>query len=346
MKKKLQESHPAAFFLDPTDPEGLEKFLLRNARISSNEQVVEVEKPGKGNMNCVVRVRTNERSIILKQARPWVEKYPQIPAPIERIKVEAIYLEHMQSKTQTATMTPVVLWKAEEHFMVAMEDLGEASDLTSLYINAEDISTSTLDVLTDYLRALHTMSTPSPYPSNMSMRKLNHEHIFRFPFDPYNGLQLDDIQSGLSALADPFLHNVTLKQLITSLGLIYLTDGHSLLHGDFYPGSWLDTEHGLKVIDPEFSFLGIPEFDLGVMMAHMFLASQPTAVISTIWQNYEAPPAFELRLMSGFAGVEILRRLIGIAQLPLSLSLEQKQDLMQLAKEFIENGALNEWLGD
>ena len=43
---------------------------------------------GEGNMNYTLRVRTNGRSIILKQARPWVEKYPVIDAPDERAVVK------------------------------------------------------------------------------------------------------------------------------------------------------------------------------------------------------------------------------------------------------------------
>ena len=42
-------------------------------------------------MNCTLRVTTTRRSFILKQARPWVEKYPQIAAPVERARVEAAF---------------------------------------------------------------------------------------------------------------------------------------------------------------------------------------------------------------------------------------------------------------
>ena len=48
------------------------------------ESVCGLGRAGEGNMNLTLRVQTEERSFILKQARPWVEKYPDIPAPKER----------------------------------------------------------------------------------------------------------------------------------------------------------------------------------------------------------------------------------------------------------------------
>ena len=77
--------------------------------------------------------------------------------------------------------------------------------------------------------------------------------------------------------------------------------------------------YGTNVIDPEFGFLGQPEFDLGVMLAHLKLAQQETAVQQQVLNQYQAPADFKPALLRAFIGTEILRRLIGLAQLPLSL---------------------------
>ena len=64
---------------------------------------------------------------------------------------------------------------------------------------------------------------------------------------------------------------------MAKVGDIYLSDdGGVLLHGDYYPGSWLKTDAGFRVIDPEFCFLGPPEFDLGVLAAHWIFCGGPT----------------------------------------------------------------------
>ena len=58
-------------------------------------------------------------------------------------------------------------------------------------------------------------------------------------------------------------------------------------------------------------------------------------LIKVILEQYEHP--FEFQLANHYRGMEILRRLIGIAQLPLQLSLEQKSKLLEKAKELILN---------
>ena len=65
-----------------------EKYLRKSGLLLSNENILEYSKAGEGNMNVVVRLKTETRSIILKQSRPFVNKYPTIPAPLGRIFIE------------------------------------------------------------------------------------------------------------------------------------------------------------------------------------------------------------------------------------------------------------------
>ncbi|WP_223834388.1 phosphotransferase [Spirosoma profusum] len=119
------------------------------------------------------------------------------------------------------------------------------------------------------------------------------------------------------------------------MGKIYLQPGATLIHGDYYPGSWLKTDYGTRVIDPEFVFLGHPEFDLGVMIAHLKLAQQDEVLAKQVLSQYRPTGDLEPALLQGFTGVEILRRLIGLAQLPLSLDLKQKKALLEEAAEMV-----------
>ncbi len=77
------------------------------------------------------------------------------------------------------------------------------------------------------------------------------------------------------------------------------------------------------IIDPEFCFLGPPAFDLGVLYAHLHLARQPVELA-----------VFDATAKA-FAGAEIMRRLIGVAQLPLEADLEEKSALLALTKRLI-----------
>ena len=82
-KSRLSRDH----FLDPSDISSLERYAKRRGFISINETLLSATKAGDGNMNLTLRLTTDARSLILKQARPWVEKYPHIPAPDSRALV-------------------------------------------------------------------------------------------------------------------------------------------------------------------------------------------------------------------------------------------------------------------
>ncbi len=332
---RFAQALPGKFFLNGEDLPALTMYLLRRGQIGPDDQVLSAEKPGEGNMNYVLRVTSHIGSIILKQARPWVEKYPMIDAPVERVKVEATYLKTVHADPFTARHAPRLLWFDRANLIMALEDLGESADYLHIYQPQEYISSADLRTLLSYLVHLHGLSVPSDFPSNMDMRRLNHEHIFRFPFDDGNGMNLDEIQPGLARAALPYQQDLELKSKILTLGDRYLGEGSALIHGDYYPGSWLSTRDGLKVIDPEFGFLGPPEFDLGVMLAHMMMGQQPKAHLTEICRWYLEKRHLDGALLSQFAGVEMLRRLIGIAQLPLSLTIEEKSALMTKAAAWI-----------
>ncbi|MGS0526226.1 hypothetical protein ACU8V7_14710 [Zobellia nedashkovskayae] len=75
--------------IDTNTPlEELQNYLQSKEWLHTAEKLTAVEKPGDGNMNVVLRVITDQRSFILKQSRPYVQKYQQVEAPLDRITVE------------------------------------------------------------------------------------------------------------------------------------------------------------------------------------------------------------------------------------------------------------------
>lgn len=299
---------------------------------NTGEQVIESTGAGESNMNLVLRIQTTHRSLILKQSKPYVRKYPQIPAPVERIGIEKEFLVLLMTDPILAARIPKVLFFNADNHLMGLEDLGKGTDYLGLYQNKTSLFHTELGTLVDFLMRLHQVK-PANFPSTQAMRALNHEHLFDFPFLEENGFDLDTVQPGLQAVSLPYKTDVLLKATISTLGLRYLNEGNSLIHGDFYPGSWLAVESGLKVIDPEFGGLGEPEFDLGVFLAHLDLSKQPIAFCTQVMERYSLP--VDWNLVQSYRGVEILRRLIGIAQLPLTLSLEEKIALLSRARTYL-----------
>lgn len=330
----------SADWLDLNQTAELEDLARQQGWIGADERVVAITKPGEGNMNFVVRIVTDCSSFIVKQARPWVEKYPQIAAPTERILAEMSFYQLVHQRPLLSGFFPQLVHTLVDQHILVLEDLGVNADFTFIYTQPDRLRRADILQLTGLLSRLHQAVFSSgqikAYPQNMALRRLNHEHFYVFPFLRVNGLKLDEIQDGLASLAEPIKTDDTLLKAIAALGERYLEPGLTLLHGDFIPSSWLKVKKGIAVIDPEFSFFGPAEFDLGVMVAHLHLADVDVELIDEVLNIYEEPAGFDESLRQAFTGIEMLRRLIGIAQLPLTLTVERKKQLLEAGATLIK----------
>ncbi len=277
-----------------------------------------VRRIGDGNMNRTVRVRGPHGSYILKQSRPYCVKYPQIPAPVERAAVEAAFYRIVAGYSAVAGAMPRLLEFDAESNLLCLEDLGDVGDLMGLYRTGE-LTADTCRELVAYLRALHAIPIAEPgLLVNRAMRKLNFDYQYDLPMR--------------SEAARGLRSNALYAQRIVELGELYLADGAHLLHGDFFPGSWLVSAAGVKVIDPEFCFLGPREYDLGIFLAHLvFIRGEH--LWDLVWAEYGADVDWELARR--FAGAELMRRLIGVAQLPLAADDDTKAVWLRKSEELV-----------
>lgn len=304
--------------LVPGDLDAVVEVARDAGWLGAEEEVLSAAPAGEGNMNRTLRVSTGTRSVVLKQSVPFVAKYPEIPAPHARDRVEAAFYREVAGCPELAGAMPAFLGHLPEHHLLAFEDLGTAADFTSAY---RDGDLSGLESLGAWLALLHGRTSADPVFENADMRALNHAHIFEIPFVAENGLDLDAITPGLGALQRLVSEDESVLNRARELGSAYLGARHgALLHGDFYPGSWLRHADGPKVIDPEFAFVGPPEFDVGVLLAHLVL----TGHAPRLPESYAPPPRFDKAMANAFAGIEILRRLLGVAQLPLDADIHAK----------------------
>ncbi len=325
--------------LDKNNLEDISQYLKDHQLVEAGDHVISADKPGEGNMNYVLRITLTSGSLIIKQARPFVEKYPNIAAPEERVIVEGAFYKKAASNNDLKDMMPSIKLVDELHHIIVLEDLGTSNDLTYLYQQQQALSVDEAKSLSYYLSVLHNSfktKNVDELMSNRKLRALNHEHIFKYPLMVNNGFDLDTIQVGLQALSMPYKNNDLLHKKAAELGNSYLSDGDTLLHGDYYPGSWLQTEKGVTVIDPEFSFYGAAEFDLSVMIAHLKMAQQPSNILDTVIASYQKTETFDHDLFHEYIGIEIIRRIIGLAQLPLTLSLAEKEVLLQEALQLLQ----------
>jgi len=309
----------------------LTKLLKNHNILFENEVLSCISKAGEGNMNVVLRVRSNKRSFIFKQSRPFVQKFRDIQAPIERVDVEFNFYKAV-NQNNNKSFYPKIISYVKENFFMILEDLGEFDDYTSIYRN-RSINEETIIRLTHMLKDIHSTKTNLNYPLNIDLKKLNYQHIFVLPFIKQNGFSLDSVHKGLNQLAIPLIDNKALQNKSLLIGKRYLTKGKTLLHGDFYPGSWIKSQNKIFIIDPEFSFLGDLEFDLGVFIAHIIMTTQKQNYLKIIIDYYSK--SVDEKLVADYACIEIIRRLIGLAQLPINLTLDEKEKLLKFANNLL-----------
>lgn len=321
-----------------TTPSELTDYLRGQPWHQGSSDVVRIESAGEGNMNRVRRVTlANGRSLILKQSSHAVERYPDIPAPIERNDSERQFYERVATTDVVAKRMPLIVGADRANHLLALTDLGSASDCGHWYDGNHALQIHhVLPKLLSWLASLHRLPVEPPL-RNLAMRELNHEHIFVLPFAPDNSLELGELKPLQQAIAG----DEQLVQIVRDLGLVYLGEAvagtPALLHGDFYPGSWLiDTDNdSIWAIDPEFTFIGPAEFDLGVCLAHLLMCGLPAAEASALLTAYKPDASFSMSLTRQFAGVEVLRRLLGVAQLPLTLAIPEQTRLADTARQLV-----------
>ncbi|NRA45481.1 MAG: phosphotransferase [Oligoflexales bacterium] len=293
------------------------------------------------NMNVVLKIDMDGQSWLVKHADPWVRKYPEIAAPVSRTKQEADFYQAFGSNPRLQGFMPEYIGYDASENLIALEYIDHATSAMSFYDleKSQGIPQPLVEQAISYLATLHSLqpSTTRDW-SNRELRKLNHIHMFEFPYDPGNGMNLDQICPGLGRLAQGYQSDAELKKACSALGNLYLqAQGPALLHGDFYPGSWLVKQEKVVIIDPEFCFIGPTEFDLGVLLAHHLIIGAQTMEISSLIDRYidKAKPAyFDKTLCTKFCGAEILRRMLGAAQLPIDWQLERYEPILNLGREY------------
>ena len=352
----------------PENRPKVEAHLRALGWLAPEEPLLGLAPAGAGNMNRTLRAETPLRTFILKQAVPFVARYPDIAAPVSRLEVESAFYASVSSCPALAMRTPRILGEDRSNHLLCMTDLGPGPDFLSLYREETESTVRTgskgaqLTAVVYWLWKLHahgigiglgqpfqqtpqgaakngaTQAARTNVLENRAMRELNHAHIFDIPLQVNNGVELS---SALHQIQRAYAKDGELKERARALGVLYLGEADhasatTLLHGDYYPGSWLKHESmGVMIIDPEFAFPGPPEFDVGVLMAHLTMAGLEQAEVMMLMRSYVTPPGFSYPLALAFAGMEIIRRLLGVAQLPLTADEDSKSRWLQTARSMV-----------
>ena len=137
---------------------------------------LELSPAGDGNINWVRRARSPERSFVVKQARPALEKFPEYEAPTERIACEARWLERARP-FDTDGLCPEVLHFDFENRVLVLEDLSDSERMDEALARGAGIGDAA-ERIASLLGRLHAETRKEPAPelanafANDGMRQL------------------------------------------------------------------------------------------------------------------------------------------------------------------------------
>ena len=283
-----------------------------------------VEPAGDGNINFVRRVRAADGStLIVKQARDALERFPEYRVTTERIVFENRYLQQAAlAAPEHASLLPV----DEAERVLVLEDLGPRRlDDASAVGDVGDVG-EVLAALGGFLGAVHEgtrgISTRLQAGfANQEMRRLHGEHIFTLPYQ----LGAFPLSKAVQQAAADALGRPGVRREIGALRHHYYDDAVALVHADAQPGNVMLAAGRPRLIDAEIAHVGDPAFDLGIVLGHaeVFALAADDAVP---WTRAAASLVAgylrgggrrdDVERAHRYAGVEMLRRTIGAARLP------------------------------
>lgn len=354
------------------NPENIPDYLRKRQGVLdvfAVEAEIIIEEIGDGNLNFVFRVSdANEpsNSIILKQAPPYIKILgPDFELTPDRLTYESRALAIYNQLAPA--YAPYQSYFDPENYVIAMEDLRGYRILRSDLIEGV-VNLRVPEQIARFMAITHSRThirNLSPeavqnYASrfrNRVMQGITADYVFTKPYmaDPTN-FYTEGLQPYVTALKS----DGQLLARIEHFKRIFCNAEQGLTHGDLHTGSIMVLDDSAKVIDAEFVFYGPVGFDLGLFWANYLFAycahvgndavrAQLKDAILRTWDTYAA--TFEMddaelktEILNqifdesvGFAGVEMMRRLIGaahVADIEGISDIEKKLSVETTALEF------------
>jgi len=254
---------------------------IRSLLLDSNEHIdrIKVCEIGDGNLNFVYVAKSSKKSIILKQAVPFLrcvgEEYP-----LSRIRMTFEIGALESEKEICPDLVPEIFYSSHDMSLVVMQNLDNHKILRGEMIQreifphlSEHISTFLADTLfftSDfYLSSTQKKENVKKF-INTELCKITEDFIFTHPFEDNDTNEYNPkLDMGL---IEAFRQNADIKVAVANMRYKFMSEAQALLHGDLHSGSIMLNKKETFVIDPEFAFYGPMGFDIGIYIANLAMS--------------------------------------------------------------------------
>ncbi len=254
---------------------------IRALLLSDDESIdkLDVSEIGDGNLNFVYIIKSDKKSLILKQAVPFLrcvgEEYPlsriRMVFEIEALKIEKEICPQYVPKIyyDSVDMSLVVMQNLDSHKILR----GEMIKREVFPLLSEHISTFLADTLfytTDFYLSSAQKKEGVKKFINKELCKITEDFIFTHP---YEDNETNEYNPKLDmSVVKKFRENRDVKIAVAKMRYKFMTDAQALLHGDLHTGSIMLNRDETYVIDPEFAFYGPIGFDVGIYLANLVMS--------------------------------------------------------------------------
>ncbi|QGU94366.1 S-methyl-5-thioribose kinase [Clostridium bovifaecis] len=266
------------FLMDEKDVLEYVKEKLDFFEDTSNLECKEI---GDGNLNYVFKIvdAKSNKSMILKHSsedtRAKSGRKLNTDRNILECKILQLYNKYCPQ------FAPEIYMYDEVMNCYAMEDLSKYTIMrTALLQNktfshfADNITTFMVNTLlptTDVVLNHKQKKQLVKRHINPDLCDISEQLVFTDPFGNFSGenIVLDLMKEFVQ---ENLYDDVKLRLEAAKLKFNFMNNAQALLHGDLHTGSIFINEDDIKVIDPEFAFYGPIGYDVGNVIANLFLA--------------------------------------------------------------------------
>jgi 5-methylthioribose kinase len=291
----------------------LQSLPEAHQRFSSFDNI-DVQEINDGNMNfafVVTNKLDTNQSVFVKQAPPYIKVLGEDwPLTRQRMTAEMNALRYQASVCPE--MVPEVYFQSEALSVLIMQNLNNHAILRTELIQgryfprlAEDLSTflaETLFYSCDFALPSADKKAMVAKSANQDMCKITEDFVFTYAFEHH---EMNDYNPALSqSVIDSIQKDSNVRAHVAQMKYVFMNKPEALLHGDLHTSSVMVNEQQTFVIDPEFSFAGPMGFDIGALIANLYLnyfshAHQSSAesdnysqwllqTIDDLWYKFEA----------------------------------------------------------
>lgn len=262
------------------DSEDIIKLVENKIDFFKNEDCLQCEEIGDGNVNYVFRVYNDKnQSVIVKYADTYIRNSDTRMLSTKRSSIEYEILKVQDELCPNSV--PKVYYFDDELSCIIMEDLKDYNVMRESLINyeifpsfADQISSflyHTLFKTTDLVMSPDEKKRLSESLTNVDMCEISERLVFTEPYKNFQDLNNYHVENE-DFVRKELYENENLIFEIGKLKDRFKNYGQSMIHGDLHTGSIFINKEETRVFDPEFAFYGPMGYDIGNIIGNLILS--------------------------------------------------------------------------